>query len=125
MTNGGAKEYPGTVTVVNTTADPVAKKFRVEIMANNPDLELRPGTFGSAVIEVITHDNALVIPQKAIIDNRYVFLVEGNRAVRKEVFLGLRNMELIEIKEGLKEGDTVVVEGNYGLIDGTQVEVKR
>ena len=125
VSDGQAKEYPGTVTVVNTTADPLAKKFRVEVLVNNPDLALRPGTFGSCIFEASTHDNALVVPQKAILDNKYVFLVEGNKAVKKEVLLGLKNAELIEIKEGLKEGDRVIIEGNYGLAEGTEVEIKR
>jgi len=125
VSDGQAKEYPGTVTVVNTTADPLAKKFRVEVLVNNPDLALRPGTFGSCIFEASTHDNALVVPQKAILDNKYVFLVEGNKAVKKEVLLGLKNAELIEIKEGLKEGDRVIIEGNYGLAEGAEVEIKR
>ncbi len=125
VSDGETKEFPGTVTVVNTTADPLSKKFRVEVMVDNPDLALRPGTFGSCVFEVSTRDNALVVPQKAILDNQYVFLVQGTRAVKKDVVLGLRNAELIEIKDGLKEGDQVIVEGNYGLLDGAEIEIKR
>jgi RND family efflux transporter MFP subunit len=125
VSDGQAKEYQGVVTVVNSTADSLAKKFRVEVMVNNPDLALRPGTFGSCVFEVSTHENALVVPQKAILDNKYVFLVQGNKAVKKEVVLGLKNAEWIEIKDGLKEGDRVIVEGNYALIDGTEIDIKR
>ncbi|MGB8953480.1 MAG: efflux RND transporter periplasmic adaptor subunit [Candidatus Aminicenantales bacterium] len=121
----GAKEYEGVVSVVNLTADPLSKKFKVEVTVRNADLALRPGTFGEVVFEISSSENALVIPQKAILDDRYVFQVQGNRARKKEVVLGLRNKELVEIKTGIQEGDLVVVEGNYGLIDGMEVEIKR
>jgi RND family efflux transporter MFP subunit len=122
---GEAKEYPGTVTVVNTTADPLAKKFHVEVTVNNPELSLRPGTFGSVVFEVNSHDDALVVPQKAVIEDKYVFLVQGTKAVKKAVVLGLKNSVLVEVTAGLKEGDLVIVEGSFGLIDGTEVEIKK
>ncbi|MCJ7563890.1 MAG: efflux RND transporter periplasmic adaptor subunit [Candidatus Aminicenantes bacterium] len=125
VSRGEAKEYPGTVTVVNTTADPLAKKFHVEVTVNNPELSLRPGTFGSVVFEVNSHDNALVVPQKAVIEDKYVFLVQGTKAVKKAVALGLKNSVLVEVTAGLKEGDLVIVEGNFGLIDGTEVEIKK
>jgi RND family efflux transporter MFP subunit len=119
------KDIPGTVAVVNSTADPLARKFRVEVLADNPDLVLRPGTFGSVLFEVQSRDNALVVPQKAILDNTHVFVVENGRAARRDVTLGLRNTLVVEVVAGLKEGERVIVEGNYGLIAGTPVEVKR
>lgn len=121
----GSREFQGVVSVVNLAADPLSKKFRVEVTVKNPDLALRPGTFGEVVFEVSTSENALVVPQKAIIENKYVFIVRGNKAYKKEIVLGLRNKELIEIKEGLKAGEQVIVEGNYGLTDGIQIEIKR
>jgi RND family efflux transporter MFP subunit len=123
--DGGTKEVTGTVSIVNTTADPLAKKFRVEAVFNNPGLALRPGTFGSAVFEVSTHENALIIPQKAILENSYVFVAQGNRAVKRNVLLGLKNTDNIEVTDGLKEGELVIVEGNYGLTNGSEIAVKR
>jgi RND family efflux transporter MFP subunit len=120
-----ARAYSGTVTVVNTTADPLSKKFHCEVTVDNPALALRPGTFGSVDFEIHSHDGALVVPQRAVIDNTYVFLVQGAKAVKKEVSLGLKNSLLIEVTDGLKEGDQVIVEGNFGLIDGSPVEIKR
>lgn len=121
----GAKDFQGVVTVVNLAADPQAKKFKVEVTANNPDLTLRPGTFGEVVLEVNTSENAVVVPQKAIIENKYVFIVQGNKARKKEVVLGLKNKDWIEIKEGLNAGEIIIIEGNYGLADGTEIEIKR
>jgi RND family efflux transporter MFP subunit len=117
------RDFRGTVRVVNLTADPLSKKFGVEVVIDNPDAALRPGTFGDLVFEVESHENALVIPQKAILENTHVFIVEGGKAVKKSVALGLQNTTMVEILEGLAEGAAVVVEGNYGLEEGAAVQV--
>lgn len=117
--------FPGRVSVVNLTADPLNKKFRVEIAADNPDLNLRPNTFGEITIEVSSHEDALAVPQNAILENKYVFVVnEDNTVRRQEVVLGLENTNMVEILSGLEVGDRVVVEGNYGLDDGAKIEIK-
>ncbi len=117
------QEFSGMVTVVNLAADPLTKKFGVEIAVANPDLVLRPGTFGEVVLEVSTHENSLVVPQKAILDNNYVFLAQDGKSVKKNVALGLQNATRVEILTGLAEGDSVIVEGNFGLEDGSAIEI--
>jgi len=118
------REFEGTVSLVNQTADAYSKKFRVEVTVANLDRSLRPGTFGQVALEVSTKDLVLALPQKAIIDNKYVFLAEGGKAVRREVSLGLQNKEVVEIVAGLKEGEVVIVEGNFGLSDGSPIEIR-
>jgi RND family efflux transporter MFP subunit len=117
------RDFRGAVRVVNLTADPQNKKFSVEAVFENPDAALRPGTFGDVVFEVQSHDNALVVPQKAVLENSYVFVVENGKAVKKAVTLGLQNTTMVEILGGLAEGAAVVVEGNYGLEAGAAVQV--
>lgn len=116
-------EFRGTVRIVNLTADPLNKKFGVEVVIDNPDAVLRPGTFGDLVFEVQSHENALVVPQKAILENTYVFIAEGGKALKKNVALGLQNTTMIEVLDGLAEGALVVVEGNFGLEEGAAVQV--
>lgn len=117
------REFRGVVRVVNLTADPQTKKFGVEVHVPNPDSALRPGTFGDLVFELESHDKALVVPQTAILENSYVFVVEGGKAVRKTVKLGLQDTTRIEVLSGLADGEAVVVEGNYGLEEGAPVQV--
>ena len=105
------------------TADPLSKKFGVEVVFDNPDGALRPGTFGDLVFEVQSHENALVVPQIAVLENSYVFVVEGGKAVKKNLALGIQNTTMIEVLDGLAEGALVVVEGNFGLEEGIAVQV--
>jgi multidrug efflux pump subunit AcrA (membrane-fusion protein) len=103
----------------------VTKKFHVEVAVDNPQWMLRPNTFGEIMIEVNSQENALSVPQKAIIDNTFLFVVnEDNTVTRKEVTLGLQNTALVEITAGLESGEMVVIEGNYGLEDGEEVKIR-
>ena len=117
------RDFRGVVRLVNLTADPLNKKFGVEAVFENPEGLLRPGTFGDVVFELESHENALVVPQRAILENAYVFILEGGKAVKKTVTLGLQNMTMVEVLDGLAEGAQVVVEGNYGLEEGAAVQV--
>ena len=117
------REFRGEVRAVNLTADPLNKKFGVEVVIDNPDAALRPGTFGDLAFEVQSHEGALVVPQIAVLENAYVFVVEGGKAVRKNVALGIQNTTMIEVLDGLAAGADVVVEGNFGLEEGAAVQV--
>ncbi|MBD3413237.1 MAG: efflux RND transporter periplasmic adaptor subunit [Candidatus Aminicenantes bacterium] len=115
--------FSGQVTVVNMAADPVSKKFNVEVQVSNKDLFLRPNVFGDVMLEVSTHENALVIPQEAVVEGSYVFTADQGRAVKKEITIGLENTTLLEVLTGLDEGEQVIVKGNYGLQDGALIEI--
>jgi RND family efflux transporter MFP subunit len=117
------REFRGTVRAVNLTANPQTKKFDVEAAFDNPEGLLRPGTFGDVVFELRSRDNALVVPQTAILENNAVFVVLNGKAVKKSVTLGLQSTTMIEVVGGLAEGEAVVAEGNYGLEDGAAVQV--
>jgi len=118
-------KFEGKILVVNKAADPVTKKFHVEVAAENPERLLRPNTFGEIMIEVISHEEALGVPQNAILDSTHVFVLKDDSTVtRREVTLGLQNTNLVEVTTGLEPGEVVVVEGNYGLADGEKVEVR-
>jgi RND family efflux transporter MFP subunit len=117
------RDFRGSVSVVNLTADPMSKKFGVEVAFDNPEAVLRPGTFGNLVFEVQSRENALVVPQIAVLENTYVFVAEGGKAVKKNVALGLQNATMLEVLDGLAEGAMVIVEGNFGLEDGAAVQI--
>ncbi len=117
------REFPGEVTIANSTADAATKKFRIEALFDNAGGELRPGTFGEVVFESSTHESVLAVPQKAVLDNSYVYIVEADKAVKRPVTLGLQNTTVVEVLTGLSEGDVVIVEGNYGLGDGAPVRI--
>jgi membrane fusion protein (multidrug efflux system) len=83
--------------------------------------------FARVTLNFGTEDHP-VVPDMAVLkqigaDDRYVFVEKDGKAIYTKVELGVRINDKYEIVSGLKEGDRVIVEGNVGLIDGTEVEV--
>ncbi len=115
--------FEGRVTVVNQAADSLSKKFRIEVQVQNAELILKPNTYGDVALEVSSKDNALVIPQKAVLDGSYVFVTDGSKVQKRDITIGLQDASLLEVVAGLSEGEQVVVEGNYGLDEGASVEI--
>ena len=86
--------------------------------------KLRPGMFASIFLQTDTHPNALVIPRAALVLDSIgdtVFVRDGDIAVRREVRLGFREEDSVEVLEGLEESEELIVLGQDGLADGTPI----
>jgi multidrug efflux system membrane fusion protein len=93
----------------------------------NQDKTLWPGQF--VVVELILsiEAGAVRIPAQAVQrgpDGKYVYVVEDGKARMQPVTLGMRVDDETVVKTGVKEGDTVVVEGMLRLYPGASVTVK-
>ncbi|MBU1701681.1 MAG: efflux RND transporter periplasmic adaptor subunit [Candidatus Eisenbacteria bacterium] len=87
---------------------------------------IRPGSFARVFITTDIHPLALVLPKRCLVEEagkRYVFLIEGDTVVVRDVELGYEEADRIEIVEGLGEGDHVVLIGQGSLKDGSHVRV--
>ena len=119
--------FEGKVSLIHPTLNPVSHTFPVEIEVNNSDQRLRPGMFSRVTMNFGTNDRPLV-PDMAVLkqtgsNDRYVFVEKEGKAVYTLVQLGTRVEGKYEIVSGLSAGDRVIVRGNAGLIDGTEVQV--
>ena len=85
----------------------------------------RPGSFAKAEIVVASEQSAILVPKSSIVTFAgvdKVIVVENNQTVEKRVRTGRKAQEQVEIVEGLKAGETIVVEpGN--LVGGEPVRV--
>jgi HlyD family secretion protein len=105
---------------------------RVNVVADLVDPpERRPGLGDGFRVEVhvVTADlpRALLVPLGALFrqgERWTVFRVEDGRATLRPVTLGLRNTRVAEVREGLSEGDTVVLYPGEALEDGTRVALR-
>ncbi len=120
------KIFKGSVSVINPTLDPATRTGQIEIHVPNKGLLLRSGMYCHVRLYV-GRRSGLVISKDGL--NRlpgtgsyYCFVVERNRAVLKNVAVGLLQGDRAEITKGLKEGDQVVVKGKNRLKDGTMVK---
>ena len=119
----------GRITVVNGSVDPAKRTVEVWCEISNSERRLRAGAFGNVPITTGTAPNSLVVPVPAVqfsegTRSGSVYVVDAKQvAHRVEVETGERFQGNVQVTKGLNAGDRVIVEGGYGLPDGTQVKV--
>jgi RND family efflux transporter MFP subunit len=118
----GLGEVAGTVRLVSPEVDKATRLGRVRIfLGDNPGL--RVGSFGRASIETAT-SSGLGVPAAAILYGPHgptVQVVRGNRVETRPIKTGLAAGALVEVREGLAEGDLVVARAGTFLRDGDTV----
>jgi len=118
------KAFPGSVNYVSPEADRMSGTFTCEILIDNKDERLKPGQYAKVKIIIAERKNVVVVPQNAVVNNNEIFIVENDKAIKRTIILGLQNENEIEVVKGVLAGETVVVSGNVGLKDDSQVEIK-
>ncbi len=120
----------GTVQYIGSALDPTVNGFPVFIEVPNKAEKLKIGMLVQCTITSGYHPHALVIPKAALIPEPetahafYVYTVLNNVIKKQPVSVGEELDNLVEVTSGLNPQSEVVVNGGYGLADGTQVQVK-
>jgi membrane fusion protein (multidrug efflux system) len=122
----GNKEITGTKYFLAIAPESLAQVYRLELEVENKLEEILPGMF--ARVEIIKQEfpDALAIPLYAVIsrDNKhYVYVEENNVAKLQEVKLGILDGWQIQITEGLKPGEKVIVVGQRSVDEGQGLNV--
>jgi RND family efflux transporter MFP subunit len=121
-------QFTGKVTTVRPTADQQTRAFKGEITIANQDEQLRPGMFVQAEIVVVRHEDAVIVkPQLVLTRNNkpVVFVVEDEKAVARDVHIGIETKDGVEVINGIEPDDVLIVEGFETLRDGTPVRVNK
>jgi HlyD family secretion protein len=124
------RQFTGRVSRVSPAVNPATRAFPFEALVANHDTAapLKPGTFARVHIGSSKIDHALTIPYSAI-QYRYgvnrAFVIDGDRVVSRELKVGERSGDRIEVLEGLKAGESVAVGDIDRLNDGVRVAVAR
>jgi RND family efflux transporter MFP subunit len=111
----------GKVSDITPMGDVAAKTFRVKI-ALPDDTPLKPGMSVEANIITREKPNALLIPADALQGNT-VFVVDGARARKRDVKVGIRGIRMVEILSGLADGERVASPSAADLKDGARVRI--
>jgi RND family efflux transporter MFP subunit len=122
------QNFPGRVVGVSPVVDPATGVGVVRIRVPNTGGLLRLGMFLNALIPIETHAHALTVPPEAIYRNESgeprVFVVDGDSATGAPVKIGIEAKEQVELLSGVKEGETVILTGGYGLGDKARVQAR-
>ncbi|MCD8261741.1 MAG: efflux transporter periplasmic adaptor subunit, partial [Bacteroides sp.] len=119
---------PRQVSALAPTISMETRTFRGKIEIQNKGLKLCPGMFVKADIRVNRADSTLVIPKNVVQsqrDRKFVYIVEKNMAVRRDITTGLKDEDRIEITQWLQVNDNLVVRGFETLRENSKVKVQR
>lgn len=121
--------FAGRLARISPAANAENRSISVEVEVPNPDRKLKAGFFVSANIVTRAADDALVVPETAVISFAGVtklFVVRDNVALERKVRVGTRDdAGLIEVLEGLHAGDVVATSGLAKLENGMSVAVRK
>jgi membrane fusion protein, multidrug efflux system len=119
--------FHGRVVRVSPAVSLKSRAFAIEGEVPNADGRLKPGTFARVQITTDHVDRAITIPAVAV-QSRYgtnrVFLVQDGRLAGREVILGDRTGDRVEVTQGLDAGVTIVAKDVEQLTDGMKVTTR-
>jgi HlyD family secretion protein len=101
------------------------KRIKIDIEIDQLDVQLKPGYELDLDIILERKEDALIIPENAVfeMDNKeYVFIVDNGKTVLREVMTGIESQRQIQIIEGLKEGDLVILSPENSIKEGIKVK---
>jgi membrane fusion protein (multidrug efflux system) len=122
----GDRTITGKVHFLSSSPETVARLFRLELAIDNPSGEILPGMFIRADVVKKTVPDAVVIPFYSVIsrnNEQYVFIEKNGAVEKKSVKLGIMEKWLVQVTQGLKAGDSLLVEGHRDVEDKQKVKV--
>jgi len=129
-TDSSAEQMTGQINLLGRSSDQTNRTVEVWVTLGNGDGKLRANGAAQVTVFANSKDDAIVVPAAAVTleatdaaEGTVMVVDDQNVAHETKVTIGIRTPEKIEIVEGLKGGETVVIEGNYALPDETKVEI--
>lgn len=126
--DGVAEAREGRVSRIAPAVDPRTRTLEVEIRVPNEDRLFRPGAFAVAEIDLGVDEGVLFAPAAAVTafaGVRKVFIVADGKAAERRITPGRRVGDLVEILEGLVDGDRVILDPPPGLVPGAPAREMR
>ncbi len=119
--------YVGTIEAINPRVDAGGRSLELRARLANPGQRLKPGMFARVRVIIGSRADALLVPEEAVVplgDDFFVFRVVNDKAERVLVKLGIRRNAQVELLEGVRPGDLIVVSGQLRLArDGMPVRI--
>jgi len=119
------KVFTGYINNIYPTIDKMTRTFNIEIVIKNNEKLMKPGMFARVELNMGS-ENVLVAPSVAIIkqtgtNERYLFIYENGKAIRRTVTIGGIYDDNIEILSGLSANENVIIAGHTKLLDQSEV----
>jgi membrane fusion protein, multidrug efflux system len=118
--------FDGKIYAIDPRLDVAGRSLLVRALVPNHDQRLRPGLFARVTVLLQLKEDALTVPEAAIVpqgDSQYVFKIVDGKVKLTKVMTGTRREGRVEIVDGLAAGDQVVTAGQLKIRDGAPVSV--
>ena len=120
--------YPayGKISFLDRAVDPQTGTIKMRIIFPNPDHTLRAGMSGTLRVLSNEGGKSVVVPHKAIneqLGEFFVYIADSAKVTQRKVILGKQVGRNVIVKEGLKEGETIVTEGIQNLREGSAINI--
>jgi multidrug efflux pump subunit AcrA (membrane-fusion protein) len=129
-TDTSAEEMKGQVTLLSRSSDPTNRSVEVWVTLGNAAGTLRVNGAAQVTVFANSKRDAIVVPSSALTldasnaDEGTVMVVDDQSVAHEtKVTVGIRTRDKMQIASGLQGGETVVIEGNFSLADGTKVAI--
>lgn len=120
------RKFSGKVWRISPTVDQTKRTFVVEALVENPASQLKPGSYARATLPTNKKDTVRLVPARAVayvFGSNKAYVVKGNTIEARDVKLGDRFEQDVEILEGVNEGEMVAVTQLSRLDTGTKVVI--
>lgn len=118
------KVFKAKLTSVSSTVDPITHRVPVRATIDNPDSKLKPQMFASFSIITSGATNSVAVPEEAVVregDAARVWVVQGHDGLAlKPIHTGRINNGMVEVLDGLKQGEKVVTRGSLFIDRASQ-----
>lgn len=118
--------FSGKIYAIDPRIEETTRTILIRARVPNFGNLLRPGIFARVNVILGERTNAILVPEQALVpmgQDKFVFRVVDGKAILTRVKVGLRRVGEVEIVEGLRPDDTVVISGQMKLRDGAQVTI--
>jgi RND family efflux transporter MFP subunit len=119
----GDETYSAEVSKILPVADPATQRYEVFLKIDLPLERLVPGLTGEVSIVVGEHDNALIVPRRALFGSN-LYVVNNGRVRLRKVSVGYVGLNEAEILQGIAEGEEVIAEELDSFYAGERVRTE-
>ena len=120
------RSFAGVIHRIATTAEAATLTFIAEIEVDNPDGAIKPGMVARVALVRKSYPDSIIVPLFSILsleNMRFVFVEENGAAHGRPIQVGVLQDNTIQVTEGLRAGDRLIVSGQRDLKDGDPVNV--
>jgi membrane fusion protein (multidrug efflux system) len=124
--DGSSKYYEANVIASEVKIEENTRSLAIRARVKNKDAALIPGSFAKVSVVLGQDTKALMVPNNSIIPSgrkKQLYLFKGGKATPADVTTGVRDSSNVQIVEGIKVGDTVIISGILFMRPGLDVSL--